>query len=117
MTSAPAAPKKRLEDVNTRLFFINELLETWRIGQQIIQETSAKFSTPKDKTRLAEITAAVKLLEAERDLVAGYDKEQFRLKLVIDSIPRLPKEEVQEPQKGVGNETPKDDTSAGAQAD
>lgn len=98
--------KRSLADEGSRLAIYNELLEMWRIGQEIIKESNARFSTPKDVRRLAEIGAAIKYLEAERDLCADYDKQQYKLKYEIDAIP---KNRPELEGKGVGDELGKKD--------
>lgn len=105
--------KRSLADEGSRLAIYNELLEMWRIGQEIIKESNARFSTPKDVRRLAEIGAAIKYLEAERDLCADYDKAHYKLKYEIDAIPKNRpelevKQKIQEG-KGAGDELGKKD--------
>lgn len=102
--------KRGLADQNSRLFFYNEVLEMWRIGQEIIKESNARFSTPKDVRRLAEIGAAIRYLEAERDLCADYDKQHYKLKYEIDAIPKN-RPELEE--KGARNEAGQTKNDAG----
>ena len=84
----PPITKKNLSDTRTRYQFYMELLDMWRDGLEAVSRAYKQFPNAKDALRMKALTAAVLLLEAERDNVANYDTKRFELQRVIDYIPK-----------------------------
>jgi hypothetical protein len=87
MTEPPVI-RKTLTDVGTRYQFYNELLNMWSDGLEAVNNAYKQFANEKDALRKKALTAAIALLEAERDRVADYDTKRFELQREIDRIPR-----------------------------
>jgi hypothetical protein len=80
--------KKTLQDVGTRWEHLSDLLDNWSIGVEVVRQSYARYPNDKDKLRLAQLEAAVKIIKMETDRLAEYDQKQWRLQ---DEINRIPK--------------------------
>lgn len=87
-------PKKRLlEDVNSRLYFYNELLDLWRSGLEICKKSYNQCPNKADQSKMLRLDAGIGLLEMERDIAAQYAMKEMKLREMIYNIPRIKKEE------------------------
>jgi hypothetical protein len=81
-------PRKTLSDIGTRYQFYNELLDMWTDGLEAVNKAYTYYPNEKDGLRKKALTAAIALLEAERDRVGQWDTKRFELAREIDRIPK-----------------------------
>jgi hypothetical protein len=84
----PPATRKTLADIGTRFQFYNELLDMWTDGLEAVNKAYAYYNNEKDLLRKKALTAAISLLEAERDRVSEWDMKRFELAREVDRIPK-----------------------------
>jgi hypothetical protein len=107
----PPVVRKTLADTGTRYQFYNELLNMWADGLEAVNKAYDYYNNEKDLLRKKALTAAIALLEAERDRVAEWDTKRFALAREIDKIPRTNWRLDEETKKN------KDDAKSGATTD
>lgn len=85
---ADVEKKPSLLDQGTRFQHYADLLDYFSDGVEANKQSYTRSPNPVCQLRLAQLEAAVKLLKKHVELLADYDRHQWKMREDIERIPR-----------------------------